>query len=72
VVGVGQRPWLFGPGNDPEPFAEVRSSNVGSGNDMPFCVIPEGVQVTEDFPEGSSSVDSQEVSDVLHEHVPRS
>jgi hypothetical protein len=65
-VGVGHSPSLLGP-NDPDPVTEVRGTDGGSWNAVPFRVIPEGGQVAKDVPHASMS--SQEPWDVLHEDV---
>jgi hypothetical protein len=54
-------------GDDPDPITEVRGADGRCRNAVPLRVIPERGQVPENLAERSAIVDSQEVSDVLHE-----
>jgi hypothetical protein len=68
LVGVGQRPSLFGP-DDEDPVTEVRGTNGGRWDAVPLRVIPALGQVSENFAHPPSS---KEPWYVLHEHVGRS
>jgi hypothetical protein len=52
-----------GVGNNPEPVPQVRGANVGSAYAVPFRIIPERGQVSEN----SLNPPSKQCCDVLHD-----
>jgi hypothetical protein len=61
--GVGHR--HPGIGNNEDAIAEVRGANCGRRNALPFRVIPEAGQVSENIPKSGR----KEAWDILHECV---
>jgi hypothetical protein len=55
--------------NDEDALSAVGRTDIGSANARPRRVIPERGQVSQDLGKRSSSVDSKETWDVLHEDV---
>jgi hypothetical protein len=47
----------------------VGRTNVGSGYNVPFTVIPERGQIADHFSKGSSIIGSKQAWDVFHERV---
>jgi len=57
-----------GVGNDPDTVPAVRSTNGGSWYAVPFCIVPERGQLSENNVQPST----KQACDVLHEHERRS
>jgi hypothetical protein len=64
AVGVGML-WV---GNDPYPVPPVWGTNIGSAYAVPFCIVPERGQVSENVCQSSM----KQRCDVLHDDVARS
>ena len=56
----------FGVGHNPDPIPEVRGANVGSWYAVPFRIVPDLGQVTENASEPSPLPALEETNDVLH------
>jgi len=60
-----------GVGNNPDPVAPVRGTNVGSRYAVPFCIVPDLGQVSENSAKPSALVSRKQRWDVLHDRVAR-